>query len=283
MIRTEKEILDKFNTVSDLFSIQKKDLLDFLPFDIVKPFLEDEYVKKVESGEEHWGTNISPKSRILEYLPFAYEKAEGLKGMSAARCLLHFKSWIWLDNNDFYNQISHDLDNYQNYGIDVINRIANFYGYKCEVDLTDYIYTYHNIYTEDGYTKEKERFANGEGVANIFLGFSNKEIGKIIRSYSKCFGEECFKVNALTPCSYSDDPNEEDEHDGFISCKAGSNKLRKHSSIFKALQTAGEGGQVLNLESKEVLQALKVDVGSWKGLNNVVSNYDIEAIYESKQ
>lgn len=135
MIRKQEEILEKFKSIDqfdDFFGVQRTDLLLFMEFETAVPFLKDEYVKDVKSGKEEYKHKTDPKKEILSYLPFAFEKAENQRGLSAARSLDHLKTWIWLDDDKFYNEIIEDIENYTNYGIPQLKKIATHYGFKRE-------------------------------------------------------------------------------------------------------------------------------------------------------
>ena len=106
MIRNQEEIKVRFQKVSDLFGTQKNDLINYMTFDNAKTFLKEEYVKEVEAGTVKWVISTDPKKEILDYLDFAYNKAENERGLSAGRSMLHFKTWIWLDDNSFYGEIT---------------------------------------------------------------------------------------------------------------------------------------------------------------------------------
>lgn len=127
MIRTQEEILARFNEVYDFIQIQRHDLLAFMEYETAKPFLKDEYIEKVISGEESWSHLTDPKKEILDYLEFAYDKARSARGLSAARSLLHFKTWIWLDNDELYKELEESFENYTDYGIPVLDKIAKHY------------------------------------------------------------------------------------------------------------------------------------------------------------
>lgn len=129
-MRTQEEILERFNSVEDLFGTQKGDLINFMTFENAKTHLIEDYVEKVEKGVESWSISTDAKELILDYLPFAYGKAEDERGLSAIRSLLHFKTWIWLDDEVFYNEISESIENSTGYGISVLDRISEYYGYK---------------------------------------------------------------------------------------------------------------------------------------------------------
>jgi len=128
-MRTQEEIMVRFEKADDLFGTQKIDLIDYMTFKNAKPYLQEEYVAKVESGEEKWEIKTDPKKEILEYLDFAYDKAEGERCLSAGRSMLHFRTWIWLEDDKFYNEVINLIDNYTNYGIPALNKISKHYGY----------------------------------------------------------------------------------------------------------------------------------------------------------
>lgn len=128
-MRTQEEIMVRFEKADDLFGTQKGDLIDYMSFENAKPYLQEEYLAKVESGEEKWEIKTDPEKEILDYLDFAYDKAEGERGLSAGRSMLHFKTWIWLDDEKFYNEVIDLIDNYTNYGIPALDKISEHYGY----------------------------------------------------------------------------------------------------------------------------------------------------------
>jgi len=130
MIRTQEEIKELFNQVDDIFGTQKGDLINYMDFENAKEFLIDDYVKKVECGEEVWEQSTDPKKEILEYLDFAYEKAKGERGLSAGRSMLHFKTWIWLESKEFYNEVIDLIDNYTSYGIPALDKISEHYEWE---------------------------------------------------------------------------------------------------------------------------------------------------------
>jgi len=60
MIRTQEEIKERFNQVDDMFGTQKGDLINYMGFESAKEYLKEDYVKKVESGEEVWEQSTIP-------------------------------------------------------------------------------------------------------------------------------------------------------------------------------------------------------------------------------
>jgi len=132
MARTQDEIIKRMNEADDLFSTQQNDLINFLTYDNARAFLSSEYIKNVEESKEPWvTTDVADLNKIiLSYLPFAYKKARGGRGLSAGRSMLHMKSWIWLDDEEFYEEVKDLIDNYTEYGIPALDAISEHYGYK---------------------------------------------------------------------------------------------------------------------------------------------------------
>lgn len=128
-MRTQEEILERFEKADDLLGTQKGNLISYMDFENAKPHLKEDYVKSVEDGVEVWEVSTEPKNEILEYLDFAYGKAEEERGLSAGRSMLHLKTWIWLDDEDFYNEVIDLIDNYTDYGIPALDKISEHYGF----------------------------------------------------------------------------------------------------------------------------------------------------------
>ena len=81
--------------------------------------------------EAAWAdAGIVPRDRasvvagMLEYMPFAWKKANDGRGLSAARSMSHFAAWTWLAGDDLG-----DLTEYEFYGKDNLVRICEHYGW----------------------------------------------------------------------------------------------------------------------------------------------------------
>lgn len=134
MIRTQEEILEKFLEVDDVFNTQKADLSNFLQLETCRHLLDPVAVEKIDKGENKWTLYTDAKPLILDYLPFAYNKARNRRGLSAARSLLHMKAWIWLDDEEFYQEIcklvrEDESKESDDYGINILDKISEKYGY----------------------------------------------------------------------------------------------------------------------------------------------------------
>jgi len=127
-MRTQKQIVNKIESIKekDFFGFQTNDLLGFLDYEHAKPYI------KPETTREEWDESKSPNTekaikRIMkEYMPFAWDKANGCRGLSAGRSMAHYSAWVWLlgDEDNFG-----DLEEYQFYGKDNLVKLCKYYGW----------------------------------------------------------------------------------------------------------------------------------------------------------
>lgn len=120
--RTQQEILDRIEEIreDDFFGFQTGDLICFLTFDNAK--------KRLNEGvtSEEWAQKINPANCIKDYMPFAWDKANNCRGLSAGRSIEHMKAWLWLDGKDALVGQMDDL--YQYYGKPCLRAICEEYG-----------------------------------------------------------------------------------------------------------------------------------------------------------
>lgn len=123
-MRTDKEIIERVNAIShsDFFGFESADLITCLPFNSAKPFLKEGVT------EEEWQPDPRDREsvlkRMVDYMPFAWEKANNERGISAGRSMSHYSAWIWLAGDDLGN-----LNRYNYYGKDNLVKICEFYGW----------------------------------------------------------------------------------------------------------------------------------------------------------
>jgi hypothetical protein len=119
-----KEIKDK---AEDLFNTKFLELVSYLDYEHVRPYLSPEVTKK------QWNPSPSDRNSVLaemeKYMEFAWGKANAKRGLSAARSMDHYIVWTWMvgDEDRFGN-----LRNYQWYGKDKLLKICNYYGWDAD-------------------------------------------------------------------------------------------------------------------------------------------------------
>ena len=136
-MKSAEKIKGKINAgfANDVFGIAFNDLIEALPFADAKEYLKDEFLMK-DSAEAEWEssrikTDDDVKARMLAYLPFAWEKAEDQRGLSADRSIRHFAAWAWLIDNEFYEKIEDMYNNsYFPYGEPILAYISEKLGFE---------------------------------------------------------------------------------------------------------------------------------------------------------
>lgn len=124
--RTDEEILDRIARIKndDFFGAQSNDLLVRLPFEKARPFLKAD--AKVEDWKQQPRDRASLLKEMLDYMDFAWSKANNKRGLSASRTMDHYISWTWLLGDDEYFG---DLATYEFYGKDNLVKICERYGW----------------------------------------------------------------------------------------------------------------------------------------------------------
>jgi len=129
-MRTQKEILKRIEARknNDPFGWEIFEYVCYLDFNNAKPYL------KKEATEESWEKRekIEPAEKIREYMPFAWEKANDCRGISAGRSLMHMLAWLWLDGKDEFLNKWNDLRDYEYYGKPQLIAICELYGINWE-------------------------------------------------------------------------------------------------------------------------------------------------------
>lgn len=97
--RSQTEIAARAHEViarrDSLLGTEASDLIGYLDFEHAEPFLAAEATPG-EWGEVPECTAEAIKAVIVDYLPFAFDKAHGERGLSSMRSVEHFQAWLWL-------------------------------------------------------------------------------------------------------------------------------------------------------------------------------------------
>lgn len=112
----------------DFFGIEIPDYVEYLKFPFAKEFLKpDTKESEWESDELSYDGVVK---KIKEYIPFAWEKANDFRGLSARRSILHFIAWSWLSGDfEFAKEIQKEFEtNFRFYGKDILVKVCNHYG-----------------------------------------------------------------------------------------------------------------------------------------------------------
>jgi len=123
-MRTQDEILARIEArkAADIFGFEWPYYLDSLPFDVARPYL------KPDATPENWPASKGIddiRREAIDYLPFAWKKANDCRGISANRSIMHFQAWLWLLGEGWGDAL---MDDYEFYGKPQLERITRFFG-----------------------------------------------------------------------------------------------------------------------------------------------------------
>ena len=134
-MKTQEEILKKIKEVEkkreDIFNVMTTTLIYSLTFKNAKPYLKDDCMLT----ETEWKktTDETIKKEMIDYMDFAWDKANNFRGISATRTMQYYEIWLWLIGNDELSEKCRDY---------------NFYGKHQLVEICKYLeldYTNHHL------------------------------------------------------------------------------------------------------------------------------------------
>ena len=121
-MRTQDEIVVRIRDrkEDDFFGFELSEYVDYLDYALAKEYLKD------DTTEERWGKareeTKTPAEAIKDYMPFAWDKANNCRGLSAGRSISHMIAWLWLDGKDWP-----EIEHYGYYGKPQLVRICEEY------------------------------------------------------------------------------------------------------------------------------------------------------------
>lgn len=135
---TSAQIKDRFEARkgNDPFAFEIGEYLPYMNYEDAKGFLKEGATKESWDTDRasYVHTRYALLRRMLEYMEFAWEKANNCRGISANRSILHYIAWTWLAGDaEFSGEIDRMMDEeYRFYGKDILVRICEFYGWDCK-------------------------------------------------------------------------------------------------------------------------------------------------------
>lgn len=122
----------------DMFGFEVGNYLEALNFEAALEFLIED-AKTNPQARKDWVPTLCDRALVLErmkdYLPFAFAKAEGERGLSAMRSLKHFIAWTWLAGD---RGLSEEIETYDgdDYGKAMLKKIGAHYGWSASSAAT---------------------------------------------------------------------------------------------------------------------------------------------------
>lgn len=127
-MRTQQEILDRIRAVAttDILGFEWQQYLPALTSESAEALRGT--LLKADADLSEWKpdllTDDDARKCAIDYMPFAWEKANGCRGISAGRSLGHYRAWLWLLGAEGFD----DILDYQFYGKDELVRICKYLG-----------------------------------------------------------------------------------------------------------------------------------------------------------
>ena len=128
-MKTQQQILEHIKEIKDedFFGFEISILIEFLTAESIET-LRGVVVKDDADFSDHVPKSPDEetiKSEMRDYMPFAWGKANGFRGISAGRSIQHYQAWLWLLGE---YEFSKSLSNYQYYGKDELVEICDYLG-----------------------------------------------------------------------------------------------------------------------------------------------------------
>lgn len=143
-IRPHDEIVEKYKDVKaeeSFFDFRPEVLIQFLTFESAKPFFKPEYVAEVEAGTKEWtyvDTIEEAAQDFLDYMNFAWGKAEDERGISASRSIQKLSMWLWIMGREDLADIIHKDSLYNPYGAPALIEVCRLMGIEVPESLVEF-------------------------------------------------------------------------------------------------------------------------------------------------
>lgn len=122
-MRTTQEIIARIEArrSHDILGFEWPCYLDGLTFEEAKPYLKD------DATDVGWElkTEAEIRQEAIDYMPFAWDKANNCRGISANRSIAHYEAWLWMLGEEWGDQL---MDDYEFYGKPQLVRICEYFG-----------------------------------------------------------------------------------------------------------------------------------------------------------
>lgn len=135
-MRTLSEALTwyKQHEADDMLGFKLQVLLDYLPFELAKPYL------KPEATAAAWHTDLhqfTPEQVIADaraYMAFAWGKVLEHRGLSAGRSVEKMQMWCYLLGEDRLVALCNNENQYAKYGAPILLAICTMFGWPVPMD-----------------------------------------------------------------------------------------------------------------------------------------------------
>lgn len=137
--RSEADIMAKLQEPQyDCMGFRREVLLTCVSWDLKKSQYRQDYVDKVEKGEEKAPATITDVREVvqdmLDYLVFGWMKALDQRGISASRTVEKISAWCWLLGREDLAELVDRDDLYNPYGMPALIEVSKALGIEVPQD-----------------------------------------------------------------------------------------------------------------------------------------------------
>ena len=128
--RTPEEILAEIascNQLTDFAGARRGDLIEFLPFDKAKEFLREGVTEEEWNDVQKPATMEAIKAAVEDYMPFAWDKANNMRGLSAARSIDHMTAYVFMTADEEFMKKFAETE-YEHYGKEKLIVVCEYFG-----------------------------------------------------------------------------------------------------------------------------------------------------------
>lgn len=132
--RTPAEIIARMDEVAklgrDALGVERSRLLEALPFVDAKKFLVGDHPHTPESWEAARTKTVEQaQAQIVDYLEFAWVKANQCNGTSTTRSISHFRGLLWLIGDNETLAFLEDPESYAYFGKPQLVKLCERFGF----------------------------------------------------------------------------------------------------------------------------------------------------------
>lgn len=143
VLKQDYEAIKAKGQENDYFGFKREVLSNYLPYELISDWYNEEYQQKVKNGEEVPSLPITDIGEtvqdFLDYMVFAWGKALDQRGLSASRSISKLGTWLWLLSREDLESIIDQDDLYVPYGIPALIAICEELDIKYPTGLAEAI------------------------------------------------------------------------------------------------------------------------------------------------
>ena len=122
-MRTQEEIVAQYREREgrDVLGFEVNEYIFAMSFESAKPLLKE----SATTWDPAYKTDEDVREMAIDYMAFAWEKANNCRGISACRSLAHYQAWLWLLGD---NELWPTFDEFEHYGKAHLRKICEYFG-----------------------------------------------------------------------------------------------------------------------------------------------------------